>query len=56
MIEQTVERAAWLRVVSGLHFPSDLVGSRAVSAEALHQFNLRGTFSDARDQARLEFE
>lgn len=55
VIDDVVNRAAWLRVVSGLHFPSDLVGSRAVSTEAWRVLSVQPAFRAALEEARLEF-
>jgi acid phosphatase (class A) len=55
-IKEVTNRAAWLRVVSGLHFPSDLVGSHKVSLEALRAFNSVPAFRMNRAQLDAEFK
>ena len=55
-IKEATNRAAWLRVVSGLHFPSDLVGSHKVSLEALRAFNSVPAFRMNRAQLDAEFK
>jgi acid phosphatase (class A) len=54
-ITRTTERAAWLRVVSGMHFPSDLIGSRAVSRAALSVLAASETYRAAIKLAQPEF-
>ena len=51
---ERAERAAWGRVIGGVHFPSDLVGGKRLAAVYLAEAWKNPEFHDALDTARKE--
>ena len=47
-------RAAWARVVGGVHFPSDIVGGRILAAAIVSELEKNPEYRKAVEQARAE--
>lgn len=50
------ERIAWRRVVGGVHYPSDLTGSRVVAARVVERLRARARFRQDLEVVRAETE
>lgn len=51
---ERAHRAAWSRVLSGLHFPSDLVGGRLLAEAVMAELKKSGAFRAAIEKCRSE--
>jgi acid phosphatase (class A) len=56
VIANAVEQGAWLRVVSGLHYPSDVAGSRQVADAAYSALTKSPAYTAALSAAQIEFK
>jgi acid phosphatase (class A) len=54
-IREKADTIAWLRVVGGMHFPSDVVGSREVAKEAVTTLNRSPAWQRALTDASAEW-